>query len=206
MRESAEITLGRLFSFAHRLKRAATSYILTLIARQAAEFHASVKCGEGGSVVNISGMKPAIRVGAHSFIRGELLVFAHGGRIRIGEWFYLGPGSTIWSSNSGGIEIGDRVLISFNVHIHDSDSHPMEPDKRFAQTQAILSTGHPRIDPGIRSAAIKIGNDVWIGLGATILKGVTIGDRAIIGAHAVVREDVPADAIVLGPSSSSRMR
>jgi maltose O-acetyltransferase len=45
---------------------------------------------------------------------------------------------------------------------------------------------------------VEIGDDVWVGAGAVILKGVKIGSRAVIGAHAVVTKDVPADTIVAG--------
>ncbi|RWQ13923.1 MAG: hypothetical protein EOR92_28270 [Mesorhizobium sp.] len=77
-----------------------------------------------------------------------------------------------------------------------TNSHPMDPQKRFAQMQAIFREGHSRVDPGIRSAPITIGDDVWIGNSAMIMKGVTIGDRAIISAGSIVRSDVPADALV----------
>ncbi|WP_192358462.1 acyltransferase [Mesorhizobium mediterraneum] len=123
-------------------------------------------------------------------------IFAHEGRIEIGDWFFLGAGSTVWSSDPIGIKIGKRVLVSSGVVIHDTNSHPMDPEKRFAQTRAIFKTGHPRIDPGIRSAPVTIGDDVWIGTGAMIMKGVTVGDRAIISAGAIVRSDVPSDALV----------
>ncbi|WP_285804311.1 acyltransferase [Mesorhizobium mediterraneum] len=123
-------------------------------------------------------------------------VFAHEGRIKIDDWFYLGPGSTIWSSDPVGIKIGKHVHVSWGVAIHDTNSHPMDPQKRFAQMQAIFREGHPRVDPGIRSAPITIGDDVWIGNSAMIMKGVTIGDRAVISAGSIVRSDVPADALV----------
>ncbi|WP_287185197.1 acyltransferase [Mesorhizobium sp.] len=147
-------------------------------------------------IFNIHGDKSRVSIGADSHLDGHLQVFAHEGRINIDDWFYLGPGSTIWSSDPVGIKIGKHVHVSWGVAIHDTNSHPMDPQKRFAQMQAIFREGHSRVDPGIRSAPITIGDDVWIGNSAMIMKGVTIGDRAIISAGSIVRSDVPADALV----------
>lgn len=77
------------------------------------------------------------------------------------------------------IEIGHDVVISENVTIRDSDNHYIN-------------------DQEINTFPIKIGNHVWIGLGAIILKGVTIGDGAVIGAGSVVVKDVPPNSLVTG--------
>ena len=76
------------------------------------------------------------------------------------------------------ITIGDNVAISERVVIRDSDNH--------------------RIGDRERSAPIHIGDRVWIGVNAVILKGVTIGDGAVVAAGAVVTRDVPAAALVGG--------
>lgn len=78
------------------------------------------------------------------------------------------------------IEIGDDVAISHDVTIMDSDAHEG------------LWEGYEKTKP------IKIGNHVWIGTRVTILKGVTIGDNAIIAAGSVVTKDVPNNTIVAG--------
>lgn len=124
------------------------------------------------------------------------MTYAHAGQITIGSWFYLGPGSMVWSSDETGITIGDRVLIAANVMIHDTNSHPIDPQARFEQTKAIFAKGHPKAISGIRSAPISIGDDVWIGAGAVIMKGVTIGARTIIGAGSLITADVAADTII----------
>jgi acetyltransferase-like isoleucine patch superfamily enzyme len=187
-----------------RLRRKIAAAIATSAARLNCLLGQGTRVGYEGSVVNIQGKPSSIAIGDHGLIRGEVLVFAHAGRIKIGDWFYLGPYSTIWSSDPDGIEIGDRVLVSYNVHIHDTDSHPLPAKERFEHTKLMLTKGHPTQNPRIRSAPVRIGNDVWIGLGVTIMRGVTIGDRAIIGAHAVVRTDVPADGFVPAPVSVPR--
>lgn len=78
------------------------------------------------------------------------------------------------------IKIGNNVMISREVVIRDSDSHE------------ILNHNH---NP---TQAIVIGNNVWIGMRAVILKGVTIGDGSIVAAGAVVTKDVPAKTLVGG--------
>ena len=76
------------------------------------------------------------------------------------------------------IKIGNRVFISEGVTIIDSDVH---------------SISNKDV-----SAPIVIGDNVWIGINATILKGVTIGDGAVIGAGAVVTKDIPSKCLAVG--------
>jgi hypothetical protein len=84
------------------------------------------------------------------------------------------------------IEIGDQVWIGANSSIVDTDFHPLAPEAR-------------RIDPSAgKSAPILIEDEVFIGMWAIILKGVHIGRGAVIGAGAVVAQDVPARTIVAG--------
>jgi len=150
---------------------------------------------EGSSVVNKRG-RSAIRIGGNTSIRGELLVFAHGGQIQIGKWCYLGEGSRIWSANE--IFIGNRVLISHNVNIFDNNSHPKDAVARHRHYKSITTTGHPKEMDNISSAPVVIGDDVWIGFGAVILKGVSIGERSIIGAGSFITKDVPQGTTIVG--------
>ena len=181
-----------------KIAEVTSAKLRTAAARVQATLADDVRVLAEGRIINIYGDPTNVRVGSHGRIRGDLLIFAHGGRIDIGSWFYLGPGSMIWSSDETGIVVGDRVLVSANVIIHDTDSHPISPRTRFEQTKQVFERGHPSTNPGIRSAPIRIGDDVWIGAGAMILKGVSIGDAAVIGAGSVVTKDVPSGTIVAG--------
>jgi len=78
------------------------------------------------------------------------------------------------------IEIGHDVAISENVCIRDSDNHD------------ILNSAHEKTKP------VKIGNHVWIGTNVIVLKGVTIGDGAVIAAGSVVNKDIPAGCLAGG--------
>jgi acetyltransferase-like isoleucine patch superfamily enzyme len=146
-------------------------------------------------IYNIGVADSQIQIGEHTWILGDLLVFAHSGDIRIGEWCYVGEGSRIWSASS--IHICDRVLISYNVSILDSLTHPIDFKERHQHFRDIVTTGHPtEIDLGGRPVYIE--DDVWIGASSCILRGVRIGRGAIVAAGSVVTKDVPPMVIVAG--------
>lgn len=168
----------------------------TAEARLGAQIARSTRLVSEGRAIKVAKDRSRISIGANGRVRGEMLVCAHAGRIRVGAWLYLGSGSGVWSSEAEGITIGDRVLISQKVIIDDTNSHALDAAQRLLHTQELFTKGHPTSNPGIRAAPIRIGNDVWIGFGATIIKGTSIGGRAVIGAFAIVDKDVPADGIV----------
>ena len=79
----------------------------------------------------------------------------------------------------------------------DSLTHPIEAAGRHAQFRAILRVGHPSaIDLDEKPVCIE--DDAWIGAGSIILRGVTIGKAAIVGAGSVVTQDVPPYTVVVG--------
>jgi acetyltransferase-like isoleucine patch superfamily enzyme len=147
-------------------------------------------------IENYQARRGAIVIGSRCHILGQLLVLGHGGNIRIGESCYLGEDSRIWSADS--ITIGDRVLISHSVNIHDHNAHSLSAHNRHLHVSEIFTCGHPKKLEDVASAPIVIEDDAWIGFNSTILKGVTIGRGAIVGAATVVTNDIPAYAIVAG--------
>ena len=187
---------GWLASFARRATACAASLVKTADGARGAVLASATRVLEAGRIPNLGKTRDNIRIGLDGRINGEVLAFRHAGRIVFGNWFYPAAASTIWSSDPEGILIGDRVLISMNVHIHDTDRHAFDLEHRFLHTQEIMLRGHPETDPGIRSRSIVIGDDVWIGFGASILKGMRIGHRAIVGARSVITGDVPDDAVI----------
>lgn len=137
----------------------------------------------------------AIQLGSHVYCRGNILVFEKG-KISIGDWCYIGDGTRIWSADS--VTIGNRVLISHNVNIFDSGTHPVDDwEARHEQFVTIINTGrlwHEKVP----CAPVIIGDDVLICCQAIILKGVTIGKGAVVAAGAVVTKDVPPFTLVGG--------
>jgi carbonic anhydrase/acetyltransferase-like protein (isoleucine patch superfamily) len=115
--------------------------------------------------------------GSFSIYAGSRVVVDPGATLELASGF-LNARSTIACFHH--ITIGEGVIIAENVTIRDSDSHTIEGVRQNA-------------DPGIH-----IGDHVWIGLNATILKGVTIGSGAVVAAGAVVTRDIPANALAGG--------
>lgn len=145
--------------------------------------------------------RPARTIGPDKAQPSVLRLQEHA-RLRVGE-AVLGPGTQIVAGGQARVELGDHVYvtgnsqflvterlvvgsrcaIAFGVLVMDSDMHDLQV------------AGRPR---RARTAPIHIGDDVWIGARATILKGVTIGDGAVVAAGAVVTSDVPAGTLVGG--------
>lgn len=136
-----------------------------------------------------------ICIGKNSQVRAHLMVFGHGGKISIGDYCYIGEQTRIWSA--GEITIGNRVLIAHNVNIHDNNSHPTDAQKRHEDFVEIFTNGFQK-ENSLNEKPVKIGDDVWIGFNSTIMKGVTIGNGAIIGACSMVTKDVEPYTMVAG--------
>ena len=92
-----------------------------------------------GQIENLSKNREHITIGNQTTIDGRVLVFAHDGKIRIGDWCYVGQRTEIWSMAS--VDIGNRVFISHNVNIHDNISHPLDSTLRHEDFVHIFSKG-----------------------------------------------------------------
>ncbi|HJP68861.1 MAG TPA: acyltransferase [Sphingomicrobium sp.] len=169
--------------------------IQRLIGRATCRLEDDAVLAPSARIRNIFGDSDRIHVGCNSRVRGELLTFRHGGRIRIGTWCYVGEDTRIWSAAS--ITIGDRVLISHSANIFDSLTHPLSAKTRHEQIRKIFGDGHPAI-LSLDESPVRIGDDAWIGAGAMVLRGVTVGEGGIVAAGAVVTRDVPPYTIVAG--------
>jgi acetyltransferase-like isoleucine patch superfamily enzyme len=108
-----------------------------------------------------------------------------GAELRIGDGVRM-SGTTICAAER--VIIGDRCVIGANVTIVDTDFHSLDP--------LIRST--PGDGRSAKARSVEIGCDVFIGGGCYILKGVTVGAGAVIGAASVVTRNVPAGAIMAG--------
>ncbi|MBQ9767830.1 MAG: sugar O-acetyltransferase [Lachnospiraceae bacterium] len=120
----------------------------------------------------------------------------------IGEGCYIEPP---FHANWGGknIHFGNHVYANFNLTCVDDAAIYVGNDVMFAPNVVISTTNHT-INPELRKdrmqyvKPVHIGKNVWIGSGAVILPGVTIGDNSVIGAGSVVTKDVPANVVAVG--------
>jgi acetyltransferase-like isoleucine patch superfamily enzyme len=118
------------------------------------------------------------------------------GRCIVGD-FTLLNGALIMAEEK--IQIGSHCLVSWNVGIADSDFHPLEPAQRLIDAHALapfLKDRPPR--PKLKTVPVIISDNVWIGMNATILKGVTIGENSVVAAGSVVTKSVPPNVVVAG--------
>lgn len=137
-----------------------------------------------------------IKIGDGTHIRGELTIYPYGEGITIGDNSYIGENSVIRAASQ--IEIGNNVLIAHNVSIIDTDSHEVNHIERAVSYKKMLMNGHPFTPGNVKTEPIKIKDYAWISYNCSILKGVTIGEGAIIGAGSVVTHDVPPYSLAVG--------
>jgi acetyltransferase-like isoleucine patch superfamily enzyme len=144
-----------------------------------------------------SRQQPAVTFGDHvSCYAGCSFALGERGSCTIGD-FTLLNGALVMAEER--IEIGSHCLISWNVGIADCDFHPLEPAQRLQDTRALApfyENRPPR--PKLETRPVRIADNVWVGMNAIILKGVTIGENSVVAAGAVVSRDVPANVIVAG--------
>lgn len=136
----------------------------------------------------------SIIIGNHCEIYGSLITQSNG-KIILGDNVTIRYATTIGAVNR--ITIGSNVIISNHVTIYDNNNHPTDVGTRKKicenfDNQELWKWKYSRNQP------IVIKDNVWIGQGAVILKGVSVGEGAIVGMNAVVTKDVPAYSIAVG--------
>jgi len=134
-------------------------------------------------------------IGKSCHARGEFLVFDNGS-IAVGDYSFVGSGSHIWSHES--VTIGSHVLISHQVEIHDSNYHSLDSNIRHVEIHERFDDGQQMPNTQAACAPVVIEDDVWIGFRSTILKGVTIGEGAVVAACSVVTKNVRPFTLVAG--------
>lgn len=146
-------------------------------------------------------------------VRTRLSVFGKSNYLTYGKDLHIGKGSRLWAPDF--LEVGDSVYIGKDVHIecncaigdyclianrvafvgrHDHDFKAVGYPVRYSPwigSEAMIASNY-------RKEKVDVGQDVWIGYGAIILTGVTVGRGAVVSAGSLVVKDVPEYAIVAG--------
>ena len=136
----------------------------------------------------------SLTIGSESNVEAAIVFEKDSARIFIGSRTHVGGGTIL--AAAGDIEIGDDVLIAFDALITDHNSHSLCFAERSSDVREWIrgrkDWSHVPVGP------VRISNKAWIGARAIILKGVTIGEGAVVGAGSVVTKDVPDWTIVAG--------
>lgn len=134
-----------------------------------------------------------LTIGDDSIVEASVICDREGGVVSIGARTFIGSSKIICASN---ITIGDDVLMSWGCHVVDHDSHSLRWEHR---SEDVKNWRHgKKIWDHVASRPVVVGNRSWIGFNCSILKGVTIGEGAVVGACSVVVRDVPPFSLVVG--------
>jgi acetyltransferase-like isoleucine patch superfamily enzyme len=171
---------------------------LNLLAKYAHPRRIHLRYGKGTSIdwVRLGALRGQVIVGENSIIKCRIDFDSASGIVVIGDRTYLGASHLVCHTN---IEIGNDVIVSWGVTIVDHNSHSLQWRHRRDDVSqwAIRKKNWDYVKVG----PVKICDKVWIGFGVSILKGVTIGEGAILAAGTVVTRDVPPYCIVGGNPS-----
>lgn len=154
-----------------------------------------IQSGAGSSIRwwGLGAKSGRVRIGSDSIIRCRIDFDGPRGEVLVGDRCYLGASHIVCHT---GITIGDDVVMSWGVTIVDHDSHAVDWEGRKHDVVDWKRGKKSWEAVGIRP--VLIGDRVWIGFGASVLKGVKVGDGAVIAANAVVTRDVPPNVVVAG--------
>lgn len=136
-----------------------------------------------------------LTIGDGSIIEGALVFEREGGEIVIGCNTFVGPSLIACATR---IEVGDDVQISWGCNIVDHNSHAIAWSKRKNDVKDWHSGRDKKDWSSVVTSPVKIGNKCWIGMNVIVLKGVEIGEGAILAAGAVVTRSVPPWTITGG--------
>jgi acetyltransferase-like isoleucine patch superfamily enzyme len=145
--------------------------------------------------------------------RGLEVEIGRKGEIHFGRFVWIGDGSKI-RCHEGTVEIGPKTVMGQECTISAYQRVRIGEQCVIADRAMFIDFDHGVVEverpirvQGIYKRDVEVGSNVWIGYGACILRGVRVGDNAIVGTNAVVTKDVPANAVVAGaPARIIRMR
>ena len=145
--------------------------------------------------------------------RGLQIQIGRRGRIEFGRFVWVGDGTKL-RCHEGEVEIGAKTVlgqectVSAYKHVRIGEECVIADRAMFIDfDHGIVEVERPIRRQGIYKEPVEVGSNVWIGYGACVLRGVSVGDNSVLGTYAVATKDVPANAVVAGiPAKVIRMR
>ena len=131
-----------------------------------------------------------------SYPSARFRAFDKNAQINLGKKLEVKPNTEISAAECGVVSIGNNVFINRNCIVASHKSITIEDGTTIGPNTCIYDHDHNLEGGGYISRDVHIGKKVWIGANCVVLKGVTIGDNAVIGAGSVITKDVPENSIV----------
>jgi acetyltransferase-like isoleucine patch superfamily enzyme len=157
---------------------------------------------------------PRLKLDGLAFIGPKVVLqIGRHARVELGRWSWLGHGTKV-RCHEGVVSIGAKTVMGQECTISAYQHVSIGRECVIADRVMLIDFDHGMVEvdrpirhQGIYKRDVRVGNNVWIGYGACILRGVTVGDNAVIGTSSVVTKDVPPNAVVAGvPARIIRMR
>ena len=144
---------------------------------------------------------------------GVKFEIAKGAKVHLGRWCWIGHGTKI-RAHEGEVFIGAKSVIGQECTVSAFQHVSIGRECIVADRVMLIDFDHGVVEverpvrlQGIYKRDVRVGHNVWIGYGACFLRGITVGDNAIVGTSSVITKDVPANAVVAGaPARLVRMR
>jgi len=121
-----------------------------------------------------------LRLDAFGELKDQIII---GTNVQVGDYVHI--------ASIESVKLGNDVLLASRVYISDHDHGSYSGEN-------ICHPDEKQVSKNLVSSPIKIGNNVWLGEGVCVLKGVEIGDNSIIGAQSVVTKSIPKNSIAVG--------
>jgi acetyltransferase-like isoleucine patch superfamily enzyme len=148
-------------------------------------------------------LRRGVEVGARVWVgRGCRLIVEPGGRLVLGDGCTVDDGSTLAVSSGGRLWLGAGCFVGHHATLAARQSVELGAGAFLAEMVSVRDhdhqVGRPPSSGAFEVAPVRVGADAWLGAKVTVLRGARVGDRAVVGANAVVRGELPGDAVAVG--------
>lgn len=145
--------------------------------------------------------------------RGVVFDVGKEGVVSLGRWSWIGDGTKL-RAHAGRLEIGAKTVVGQECTFSTYESISLGRECIVADRSMFIDFDHavmlietPIRQQGLYSRPVRVGHNVWVGYGASFLRGTTTGNNAIVGTYSVVTKDIPENAVAVGaPARVVRLR